>query len=71
MFAPDRGTLGPHAMAELVAVLIGFPTVLFTVPFGVALLYWLFVVFGALDFHHADADSALEGVAKGAADGAL
>jgi hypothetical protein len=34
---------------ELVAASLQFPTVVFTIVLGVVLLYWLFVVLGALD----------------------
>jgi len=64
-------------MGDVITVLSGFPTVLFTVPLAVSLLYWLFVVLGAFDLHHGHADGvgdgaldgALEGAAKGAAEG--
>lgn len=68
-------------MTELTAVLLAFPTVIFTVLLGVTLVYWLFVVIGAIDLDalgggHADgafdghADGAFEGAVKGAAEGA-
>lgn len=63
-------------MERLSALILGFPTVIYTVLLVVALVYWIFVVLGALDLDflgggHADADGALEGAAKGLADGAL
>jgi hypothetical protein len=68
-------------MAELVSILLSFPTVIFTVMLAITVLYWLFVVLGAIDLDFlgggADAavdgalDGALEGAVKGAAEGAL
>ncbi|MBI4953665.1 MAG: glycine zipper family protein [Myxococcales bacterium] len=51
-------------MSELLTAILGFPTVIYTVMLAVVLLYWLFVILGALDidlFHHAGGDGALEG----------
>ncbi len=65
-------------MGNLVAIALAFPTVVWTVLLGVVLIYWLFVVLGAvhLGSGHADgaldgldADGAVEGAAKGAAEG--
>lgn len=53
-------------MNELMQSSLQFPTVLFTIALGIALVYWLFVVLGALDidlFGGGDAD--LAGAAKG------
>ena len=36
-------------MTELVQASLRFPTVVFTIALGIALVYWLFVVLGALD----------------------
>ena len=60
-------------MTELTAVLLAFPTVIFTVLLGVALVYWLFVVIGALDLDllgPGHAEGAIEGATKGLAEGA-
>jgi hypothetical protein len=65
-------------MSGLLSVLLSYPTVVFTGLLGLVLLYWLFVILGALDIDlfHADADGALEGLdgvdgaAKGAIEGA-
>lgn len=55
----------------LLNLIISFPTVVFTVLLAVTVLYWLFVLFGALDLDFlGGGDHALEGVAKGALDGA-
>ena len=65
-------------MATVLTIMLSFPSVVFTVLLGVVLVYWLFVLTGAL---HVDllgegaADGALEGagiegVAKGALEGA-
>jgi hypothetical protein len=56
-------------MANLAVIVLSFPTVIFTVVFALCLLYWLFVLFGALDLDTFSADGA-EGAAKGALEGA-
>ncbi len=62
-------------MPELLAAILGFPTVVFTVMLALAVIYWLFVVVGALDIDSfGGADDAVEGAvgaAKGAAEGAV
>jgi hypothetical protein len=59
-------------MHETLAVATAFPTVVFTVLLSLAVLYWLFVVVGAVDLDGFDgaAKGALEGAAKGALEGA-
>ncbi|MBI4701792.1 MAG: glycine zipper family protein [Deltaproteobacteria bacterium] len=65
-------------MAEIATLVASYPLVVLSVPFALVLLYWLFVVLGALDidlFHSADAAAAgakgaLEGAAKGVLEGA-
>lgn len=51
-----------------------FPTLLFTVPLVIVLLYWLMVIVGALDVDlfgvGGDVDGALDGALDGAAEGA-
>lgn len=54
-------------MNELLEASVRFPTVVFSIGLGIALVYWLFVLLGALDvdlFHAGDA----AGAAKGAGD---
>ncbi len=64
-------------MGEFLAILLSMPTVIFTVPLGLSVLYWLFVVVGAVDLEMLDGvldgplDGALDGAADGALDGAL
>jgi membrane protein implicated in regulation of membrane protease activity len=65
-------------MAEFVDILTAYPTVVFTVLLGVALLYWLLVILGAVDIDALDpsglfhgVDGALDGALDGAADGAV
>ena len=55
--------------AHFLAVALAFPSVVYTVLLGVALVYWVFVMVGAA---HLDAlgDGAADGVADGAADAA-
>jgi len=62
-------------MPEALAVALAFPTVGFTVLLSLVVLYWLFVVIGAVDFDGASGAAgagkgALEGAAKGALEGA-
>jgi hypothetical protein len=66
-------------MADFLVTTLSYPTVIFTVLLGVAIVYWTLVIVGAmgidvldLDFE-ADgaAEGASEGAAEGAADGAL
>lgn len=61
-------------MTEFLQQILAFPTVIYTTLLCVVLLYWGFVIFGALDidmFDAADglAEGAAEGVAEGAAEG--
>ncbi|WP_437911665.1 glycine zipper family protein [Sorangium sp. So ce302] len=65
-------------MAEVLAASLAFPAVIFTVALALALIYWLFVLLGAVDLDllggahgHAAPDlGGLEGAAKGALEGA-
>ncbi|MCO4771926.1 MAG: glycine zipper family protein [Deltaproteobacteria bacterium] len=62
-------------MGDFVSTVLSLPTVIFTVPLLLSLIYWVFVVIGAVDLDALDAldgaDGALEGGLDGAADGAL
>jgi hypothetical protein len=71
-------------MSELFTVLLAYPTVFFTAALGLSLVYWVFVILGALDVDlfggedaaidaaSAKADGMLEALAaKGDADGVL
>jgi hypothetical protein len=52
---------------ELLEASSRFPTVVFTVGLGIALIYWLFVLLGALDidlFHAGDAAGAAKGAGE-------
>ncbi|MEM1029614.1 MAG: glycine zipper family protein [Myxococcota bacterium] len=60
--------MGETDVAGLLAALVSFPTVVFTVLLGLALVYWVFVIVGALDIDMFDADGLFEG-ADGALDG--
>jgi hypothetical protein len=54
-------------MHQLLHIALSFPAVLFTILLGIALVYWLFVILGALDidiFGGAEVD--LDGAAEGA-----
>ena len=62
-------------MPDLLTAIVAFPTVVFTVMLALAILYWLFVVVGAVDIDaFGGADHAIEGAAgaaKGAMEGAV
>src|SRR5690606_24690602 len=69
-FAPRVGDLRcRRRMHEFLATAFSPPTVVFTVLLGLALVYWLFVMIGALDLELFDPGGALE-AADGAAEGA-
>lgn len=54
-------------MNELLEASVRFPTVVFSVGLGIALVYWLFVLLGALDidlFHAGDAAGAAKGAGE-------
>lgn len=53
----------PGYVQELFEIVLAFPTVIYTVSMALSLVYWLFVVIGAVDI------DALGGSAEGAADG--
>jgi len=70
-------------MGHFLALALAFPTVVYTVLLGVALVYWVFVMVGAAHVNllgggdgaadavaDAAASAAVEGVAKGALEGA-
>lgn len=58
-------------VAHFLAVALSFPCVVYTVLLGIALVYWVFVMVGAVHLDGGDgaADGALDGAADGAADG--
>ncbi len=68
-------------MQEFLVAVVAFPTIVFTFGLAVALLYWLVVIFGALDLDFLDSalgldsiDAALDGALEsidGMADGAV
>ncbi|MFC1610511.1 hypothetical protein ACFL6C_06110 [Myxococcota bacterium] len=58
-------------MVALLEAILSFPTVLFTVPLGLCLLYWLFVIVGAFDIEMLDAVTGAGEAADGAIDGAV
>jgi len=62
-------------MTEVLALALSFPAVVYTVLLGVVLVYWLFVVVGAINLGDGSPDGALDGfdpeAAVGAAKGAL
>ena len=68
-------------MQEFLTTLVSFPTIAFTCALAMALLYWMVVIFGALDLDFLDSvlgldsmdaafDGALESI-EGVADGGV
>lgn len=57
-------------MTEFLQQIMAFPTVIFTSLLALVLLYWMFVIFGALDVDMFGVDGAAEGAAEGAFEGA-
>lgn len=59
-------------MGEIFAVLLSFPAVVFTVLTALAMLYWIFVIVGAVDMDSLGGakEGVLEGAVKGAFEGA-
>lgn len=55
---------------QLLTELFAFPTAIFSVLLALALVYWLFVIIGALDVDMLDFGEAAEGMFEGAAEGA-
>lgn len=57
-------------MNELVVASLQFPTVVFTIALGIVLVYWVFVLLGALDIDlfGGDVDVDVSGAAKGIGD---
>jgi hypothetical protein len=55
---------------ELVSASLEFPTVVFTIVLGIVLMYWVFVLLGALDvdLFGGDVDVDVSGAAKGIGD---
>jgi hypothetical protein len=58
-------------LAHFLAVALSFPCVVYTVLLGIAIVYWLFVMIGAVHLDGGDGavDGALDGAGEGAADG--
>jgi hypothetical protein len=56
-------------MDQFLEIAFSLPTVLFTVGLGLAALYWVFVIVGALDLDVFGVDGVADGAADGAADG--
>jgi len=59
-------------VSSLLSAFVAYPTVVFTALLGLALVYWVFVILGALDIDMFDADGIFDGAdALDGADGAL
>lgn len=56
-------------MSAILALAVSFPTVVFTVLLGLSLIYWVFVLVGAVDLD-GGAEGSLEGATKGVLEGA-
>ncbi|MBI2372775.1 MAG: glycine zipper family protein [Deltaproteobacteria bacterium] len=57
-------------MGEFIGLITSFPTVLYTVGLTVALLYWLFVIVGAVDIDLLDGEGAVHALGHGAGEAA-
>ena len=57
-------------MQEFLVAVVAFPTIVFTFGLGVTLLYWLVVIFGALDLDFLDSALGLDSI-DATLDGAL
>lgn len=55
-------------MSEVVALALSFPGVVYTVLLGVVLVYWLFVVMGAIHLGDGSADGHFDALGDGSAD---
>ncbi len=58
-------------MGSFVQQIMAMPTVIFTALLGIVLVYWMFVIVGALDIDMVDVGGDLDGLAEGAAEGAV
>lgn len=60
-------------MTELFTASLAFPTIIYTVFLLITIVYWLFVILGAvdIDMFHFDADGVIDCGVDGAVDGAL
>ena len=60
-------------MTEFLDIILSMPTLLFTVPLGLMLAYWVTVIVGGIDIDFLDggADGAVEGALDGVMDGAV
>jgi hypothetical protein len=57
-------------LEQFLQIAFGFPTVIYTVLLGLSLLYWCFVIFGAVDMDmFGGADGAAEGGVEGSVEG--
>jgi len=56
-------------MTEFLAAILGFPTIFYTGFLGLAVVYWVFVIVGALDVDLLDPSSAADAAADGAIKG--
>lgn len=55
----------------VLTIAASFPTLLFTVLLGISLVYWVFVLVGAVDLDGGGAADGLAGAGKGAVEGAM
>ena len=59
-------------MEQFLQLALSFPTVIFSALLGLSLLYWMFVIVGAVDIDmFGGADGAAEGAAEGATEGGI
>src|SRR3954447_11110643 len=55
-------------MSEVLLLALSFPGVVYTVLLGVVLVYWLFVVLGAINLGDGSADGHFDGIGDHGAD---
>ena len=55
-------------MSEVLRLALSFPGVVYTVLLGVVLVYWLFVVLGAIHLGDGSADGHFDGIGEHGAD---
>lgn len=70
----SAGATPEPSLSTFIEIILGFPTVLFTVPLAFAMFYWVLAIVGAVDLDVFDGLDGLDGALDsldGAADGAL
>ena len=68
MLADTRSVVG--VSLGIIELFLSFPTVVFTLPLALVMLYWLSVIVGAMDIEILDVGGDVDGLLDGAAEGA-